>query len=778
MIKNTLVTLISLFYPLFTFAQTFYLEQNGNILEDGSVITMDTNIDTTYTFNLVKPDTEWEYVTWNIYGGLTLISQNDSSITVKCADGESYNTKYSKYSSARITVSASKLIDDEIPEGCEDCAAYRDCNPDYSTSIRIYKTFDWSNNAIVGSDCITAGDSITFSVAPWVSLLYVAGGDTYYWNIPDDLIDSDLYYSADGSSVTFVASENIEGQTISVEIGKYNLNSGQEPLTFTLGRKTEEPEIEGIVNDAYCLPFDTDTFTLSVTNASEDATYDWNVKGWTITEQNDNGSQITICPDNNEQMIYLTVISGCSTDKYYYEINRSLSEDYKITTDNDNAYCLTAGSYQQFYIDQVPTGTEMTWTVAGEGWNISSDQSVKARPYITVGTATGIITAYCTNCSDISITDTFYIAPAELGEISGTTCIAQGTTSVVEYSVDAVDGADYYEWNYPSGWIIDGDSTSNKISFINDGVTIDTIKVRGVGCNYTKWSTLLPSRVYNNPLGISKDCINVGIGGYTYLYVEEDESADDEISYTWNIPSEFGYIKSYATSTKSQVKVYCYGDIGTYEISVTANNECSTDVSYTTTIKIEETASVQMALIGTSFRYFTIDDSNKENAVQYDWYLNGSLSQSGTDDAYVVFESNNAYYSGNLYVIITYSDGCKVKISTDWNDNETSSSTLKGLTLSSDFSSDNGITLNLNSSSVKNELTAYPNPTNGTVTINIPNNFVGGTLFLVDMFGQILKQTKISDCLIKLDISAYKTGIYAVYVVFNGNTETVKITKQ
>lgn len=761
-------------------AQTFYLEQNGNILEDSSVITMDADQDSIYTFNLIKPDTEWESVTWNINGGLTLISKNDSSISVKCADGESYSTKYSKYSAARITVHASKLIDDEIPDGCADCAAYSDCNPDYSTTILIYKTFDWSNNAIVGNDCITAGDSVTFSVAPWVSLLYVAGGDTYYWNIPDNLIDSDLYYSADGSSVTFVASENIEGQTISVEIGKYNLDSGQEPLTFTLGRKTEEPEIEDMIDDAYCLPFDTDTFSLSVTNASEDATYDWNVKGWTITEQNDNGSQITICPDNNEQMIYLTVISGCSTDKYYYEINRSLSENYKITTDNDNAYCLTSGSYQQFYIDEVPIGTEMTWTVAGEGWNISSDQSIKARPYITVGTTTGIITAYCTNCSDISITDTFYIAPAELGNISGTTCIVQGTTSVVEYSVDAVEGADYYEWIYPSGWTIDGDSTINKITFISDGVTIDTIKVRGVGCNYTEWSTLLPKRIYNTPIGISSDCINVGLGGYTYLYVEEDGSADEKISYTWNIPSEFGYIKSYATSTKSQVRVYCYGDTGTYEISVTANNECSTDASYSTTIKIEETATIQMTLVGSSFRYFTLNDSNEENAVQYDWYLNESLSQSGTDDAFVVFESNDAYYSGSLYVIITYSDGCKIKLSIEWDDTETASATLKGLALSSEFNSDNDIILNLNSSpvSVKNELTAYPNPTNGTVTINIPNNLVGGTLFLVDMFGQILKQTKISNSQMKLDISTYKTGIYAVYAVFNGNTKTVKITKQ
>ena len=99
---------------------------------------MDADQDSIYTFNLIKPDTEWESVTWNINGGLTLISKNDSSITVKCADGESYSTKYSKYSAARITVHASKLIDDEIPDGCADCAAYSDCNPDYSTTILIY----------------------------------------------------------------------------------------------------------------------------------------------------------------------------------------------------------------------------------------------------------------------------------------------------------------------------------------------------------------------------------------------------------------------------------------------------------------------------------------------------------------------------------------------------------------------------------------------------------------------------------------------------------------
>lgn len=104
-------------------------------------------------------------------------------------------------------------------------------------------------NAIVGDKCAQPCDSVTFSVAPWVSLYQpnVVGFDTYEWEIPSSLRASDLYYSADNSSVTFVASDNIEGQVIKAKIGKYNIETGsQPPLSLTLSNGIPKPIIEGM----------------------------------------------------------------------------------------------------------------------------------------------------------------------------------------------------------------------------------------------------------------------------------------------------------------------------------------------------------------------------------------------------------------------------------------------------------------------------------------------------------------------------------------------------
>lgn len=160
--------------------------------------------------------------------------QDENQVVIRSLSGETYESKYSKYAAGRLTIHAEKS---EIKNDCE-CAQYY-CNPSFSSTIYIFKTFDLSGNAIAGQKCVSAGDTVTYSVAPWVTQMVTESlvFDYYYWTIPEDLKASDLYYSTDQSSVTFVASENIEGQIIEVKIGMFNVAENateQEPLTFSL----------------------------------------------------------------------------------------------------------------------------------------------------------------------------------------------------------------------------------------------------------------------------------------------------------------------------------------------------------------------------------------------------------------------------------------------------------------------------------------------------------------------------------------------------------------
>lgn len=286
--KISLLLLIAFINSFTAISQNISFQHNGQNVSY-LVIPADST-DTEYTITAILPTENIEYTYWSVSGGIEVVDSTDTEITIRCKSGNSYTTKYSKYAYGEIVIHAKK-VEEEVSEECASCEM-QDCNPYYKASINIYKTFDWSGNKIVGDNCISAGDSVTYSVAPWISLLYYTSNE-YYWNIPEDLRASDLYYSADGSSVTFVASENIEGQTISVEIGKYNLDSGQDALTLTTSRDIDIPQIDGMIECSYyCLPFKTDTFTLIINNASEDALYEWDVLSWTSTISMDNSFRI------------------------------------------------------------------------------------------------------------------------------------------------------------------------------------------------------------------------------------------------------------------------------------------------------------------------------------------------------------------------------------------------------------------------------------------------------------------------------------------------------
>ncbi|MEM0518801.1 T9SS type A sorting domain-containing protein, partial [Aequorivita flava] len=76
------------------------------------------------------------------------------------------------------------------------------------------------------------------------------------------------------------------------------------------------------------------------------------------------------------------------------------------------------------------------------------------------------------------------------------------------------------------------------------------------------------------------------------------------------------------------------------------------------------------------------------------------------------------------------------------------------------------------------DFTMYPNPTTGTVAINLPNQgFVGLAVTVSNNLGQVLesKEPLENTTVIKLDVSGYAAGIYFVTLKAGNDSTTKKL---
>ena len=708
----------------------------------------------TFNFAASLPGLTYSSLKWTAEGGVEIVgSPNGSSVSVRSKSGTTNAEEYSRYAKGRLRLVA-EVDTTIIPPGCESCE-WGQLSKAFGYEVLIYKTFDWSGNSIVGPSCVNPGDSVTYSVAPWASLHCAneVGFDDYYWDIPDSLLDSELYYSADKSSVTFVVSENIEGQTIKARIGKYNCADEtlpQTPLTLTLGNEVPEPVIDGMVNKAYCLPFGVESATLTVTNASPEATYNWDLRSWEVTGTNQNGSSITFTPQNNEQAIKLVITGGCSEKTFIYDINRSLPEDYAITNSSTDPSCLPPNHLSNFYVENVPIGTEMNWTVSGPGWSISDIESVKASPRIRVGTEVGIVTARCSRCPATSVADTFYVATGSIGEISGEDCLAPGDTSSLTYSVEPVSGADHYEWSYPIGWTHDGNVTGNSITLIPDGESVGSVRVIAVGCDHTIRKSLQVKMTKPAPDGITvEDCINVGTTGTVTLSVNEDASVAGTRSYEWTIPNSFGSVAAFGANKRS-VTVNTTGNVGNHSIRVQQLNSCGS-AALDTVVTLTQRMSFVVANNVPRWWYFYSDDLPYEELPEgyaTVWAIDGVVNPDQNNLPDLMLPKSSLTSENVVSVTVTYPDGC---------------SEVYEFHMSDYISANKSLSMDSDLSDLSEPIKIYPNPANSRLNVELPAK----DKYCISIFslsGNRILNIRGEGKSCNIDVSSIPRGEYICYV--------------
>lgn len=682
---------------------------SGGECMNGKDMVITANPNSTYTLTSVLLPVDSLEVTWTATGGVEIVAQNANSVTFKSKSGDSYRTLYSRYSPGIIYLDVK--FPRTLPEGCDDCTlASSFKNRRLSQEVTIYKSFDYSGNEIIGPSCISANDSVTFSVAPWVSLLW-HGYDQYKWTIPDALRKSELYYSSDKSSVTFVASENIEGQTVKCEIGMYNFGK-QKPLSFSLSADSPEPIIEGLTDGSSCIPVSNDTITFRVANAVAGNTYVWNIRPWRILSTSKSGAELTFVPtDNVKNWLYLTVSGGCKEKTYQYEVGRSFSSDSYIEAVGYDD-CIPAGREVRFRVSDATQGVDVRWSASGAGWFLNDGDTILPQPYITSGVEQGIVTVESYMCPGSSLSRTFSIAPDAPSAIDGDKCLSPGVSETKTYSVPAVANADSYEWRYPAGWEALGNSNGNSISLKTAANVGGLLKVRALGCDTSDWfvDTVKVQRQRINDILVS-GCLNIGTTGYATLYLS-GHSEDD--FYEWDIPSEFASNHWFLTQNHDSVRVYYRGNPGVYPVTVRPSYSCGDAGAVTKAIEVTTSASLSKTVNARKQLVIALDDDTfDDTSIAIAWYVG---SRNGTpvsvDEQSIRLKPTDDYYnSGTAWCKLTYETGCITWLSISWNSSDFAS-VNKSLSfdLDVDVTSDaNEVSVTMNDDPDGAVLTVYSN---------------------------------------------------------------------
>jgi hypothetical protein len=122
-------------------------------------------------------------------------------------------------------------------------------------------------------------------------------------------------------------------------------------------------------------------------------------------------------------------------------------------------------------------------------------------------------------------------------------------------------------------------------------------------------------------------------------------------------------------------------------------------------------------------------------ANEWQWSLNNANGAAGTNAiaAFDFYGTNTAGSAGNYYI-----DDVQVIEST-------------------------GVAVKPLASETISKVSIYPNPTNSNFSIEIPENFVGGEISIIDLTGKVVMKDRIAQSALKrFDVSNLNDGIYLI----------------
>lgn len=589
--------------------------------------------------------------------------------------------------------------------------------------------------------------------------------------------------------------------------------------SYVLNGKTETADLKSDER-LICLPAEVNAVTLTIKNYGESLSngfsYEWTSDdGFQKTAENvDAKGSATFVTDGGEHDATLVVNGGnCGMSEFVYNVRRSLSNDAAIVFGGSNGTCVPSNtSYGSLTLTGVDATNRIQWGFVDEdthGWEITENNGTQntTRPNVKVGT-TGITVSansyYCPSAEPV--VQFLAITPSAPQFIeSENFCLEYkeyDASTAVRYEVKPDPLAVKWEWTFPDGWdateaeYADGKyvTYTNSIDVIPDKDMSGKVSVKSYGLNGCSGSSSASRSlrfIYPKPqLDIIDGCPNPG--GEITMRLTEAEGFTASLYY-WDLD---GITKSLNNGLrqKKEVTFTVLKDrpTGSYTISVRPQGSCDNSKS---------TATYDIG-IETPF-YITYEYDTKSTSKR-SWYqkLEADLvdRQRYTMNCvnWVVqkIQNGEVYYSREYScsdeIRLKYTDykpGETVHIITDMSafDNELEGSDITiddegeetprcHTVFEFDFTIDQDAKDSLFLSGNKmlsiaaaeqsedlsyslNEVKVYPNPTSGTITVELPAED-DYSLRVSDISGRIVTEQQGYGHTINVDLAGQPKGSY------------------
>ena len=761
-------------------------------------------------FDLVPPSgltlANLKNIQWVAHGGIKIdyIDPSGYYVEILPENGTTYGTKFSKYGKGRLTVECdydSTVILDWVflTGNCSDgTTGTVTVNvtaglPPYITHIGTYidvcKIFTIPdgnvNDSIVGPVCVNQGETVTYSIAPWVTLSEPdkVGFDDYVW-FPDGIIPSFvqngvLYYSADKSSITFTVGQLTGSDVISVQVGKCNIPNNV--LTLALRPAIQPP----VIIPSSCIPGGVRNVTFNIQGANPNIEYKWMSDNWNLVSPDNIGDTKTYQTDNNGGANILVEANyingtGCKSVFSTTKITRSFSSRSQIVA-TSGGNCLEADESVRFYVSDAPTPATFSWNYESlTDWAFAEVEVTDDGADITLipgyNAVSGEKLRVTLNNCNPSDPDSyrefeFNIKPGAATSITNQTtnsfCLTRGQLYTFSATSENPVPTDSYKWELGSGWepVIGYGSTITAMPVGN--VIADSIRVIPMGVNGCNGNSFAQTVSYppTAPDGVTidKECINSGMADTITLSV--GGTVNNNQSYYWDVPSGLGTIIGDDTGSSISVKTKGYdGDFEVYVRAFTNNSVCQYSDPDSITVSIQrENFSVSEINDGGDY-YYQLAPA-KGFSIQ--WMLDG---MDITD--YAMPSTTDYTYSGLLeststrdfHVTATKTTtGCKTRVGYGTHDiEESDSDSSSGLRSAKTQSTG----IQSVSKSSKPTMTVSPNPANNNITVSMSE--AGNVdIQIYSMNGGLIRTFENKPEISNIDVSGFISGSYVLLATQN-----------
>ncbi len=646
---------------------------------------------------------------------------------------------------------------------------------------------------IVGPACVEAGVQCTFSVDQIASdnANDNIGFDKYYWSgVP--ITATNIYYSADNSSISFKPSTSA-AFIIKCSFGRANpwdggtlvsqAVTGTTFVTKPVGAAPTQPVFTGGSPNGLCVGTGTgaNPFTLTYTSPN---TCTWTAAntGWTIASQTAGSVTINTNGFNNPGVLTLTVSNGtCTPLTFLYQINRKFANDVVIAPVNTTltTSCLNIGSTSNtttgqniFSISTSAAANPVTWSVtpansttAATGFSFTTQTPSSSIGLNVLATAAvGSYELKTTTICGPTISYPFTVRPDALTiNATSPSCVTRGGAAVT-FTCTTSSGATGYLWSFPNGFTPAASFTTTTNSI---NVTPTTAAVAGnvtvtplgavTTCNGVASAAYRVNINAVAPTGITPSaCLTAGSTSATLTVTNAQNFGTYTVTST-----PVGITGSVSGSGVIPITLPANLTAGSYVLVVTHSNSStvapifncgSASFNYTLTVGLNPYSIFTL----TSAPNDTFFVSGAPTGATYVWFVNNIQVATPTNPNQLVLAGTGTIPT-SVFCNVTF-NGCTTKMI----------ASLVGVT-HSQRTTNNGLT------PIIKDVTVYPNPNNGSFTIQVPKVKEIASATMYDMRGRAIETFSLQTGENTIQKQDLRNGQYILSITVDGILTAQKI---